>query len=343
MISMTPPLICPFVSHVTNKIPNMSLESSHTPLTGTQFLDALQKLFETAEERLFISSAFCRSETFEALAKLANDEVKKRDIVVRWRLLDLLQGSSDLNVYPICKSLGWSLRIHQDLHAKVFLSERTALVGSGNLTNRGTAGYPPNGNVECGVQLPRNQVLDTWCRELILGSRVVDDGLFEQISEEVKTFGEEFKLPQFSMSLVSKIQGSTKIPLFTHDLFWSQSPQELTESSFMAQKVDQRHDLLLLGITPPVYLADIRKRFRGTLAFQWLEQTVDGEMYFGELSQSLHNALNDDPAPFRKDVKQLLSNLLNWVVEVGPPSFTIDRPNHSQRVQFHPYAEGGKS
>ena len=60
----------------------------------------------------------------------------------------------------------------------------------------------------------------------------------------------------------------------------------------------------------------------------------DGCMYFGELSQNLHNALISDPKPYRRDVKQMLANLLSLIEKLGMEEIVIDRPNYSQRVML---------
>ena len=60
----------------------------------------------------------------------------------------------------------------------------------------------------------------------------------------------------------------------------------------------------------------------------------DGCMYFGELSQNLHNALISDPKPYRRDVKKMLANLLSLIEKLGMEEIVIDRPNYSQRVML---------
>lgn len=57
-------------------------------------------------------------------------------------------------------------------------------------------------------------------------------------------------------------------------------------------------------------------------------------MYFGEITANLHNALLNDPRPYRKDVKQLLANLLNWIAALDINEIVVDRPAHSQRVRY---------
>ena len=57
-------------------------------------------------------------------------------------------------------------------------------------------------------------------------------------------------------------------------------------------------------------------------------------MYFGELSARLHNVVVADPKPYRKDIKQMLANLLRLIEELEMEEIVIDRPNYSQRIRF---------
>ena len=57
-------------------------------------------------------------------------------------------------------------------------------------------------------------------------------------------------------------------------------------------------------------------------------------MYFGQLTAELHDALVEDPKPYRKDVKTLLANLLAWTQALRMEEVVIDKPSHSQRVRL---------
>ena len=112
--------------------------------------------------------------------------------------------------------------------------------------------------------------------------------------------------------------------LFTYDF-----PQAVAPSS----EVDEYEFLELSGIYDK---EKIKQAFRWSKAFLWLYKTVNEketkECYFGELSAKLHNALVNDPKPYRKEVKDLLSNLLGWIEYFDFDFIKVDRPNHSQRV-----------
>lgn len=81
----------------------------------------------------------------------------------------------------------------------------------------------------------------------------------------------------------------------------------------------------------------LKEVFRWSNAYLWLLDTLrghDGCMYFGELSASLHNTVVSDPKPYRKDIKQMLANLLKLIEELEMEEIIIDRPNYSQRVRM---------
>ena len=81
----------------------------------------------------------------------------------------------------------------------------------------------------------------------------------------------------------------------------------------------------------------LKMAFRWSNAYLWLLMILkenDGCMYFGALSEKLHNTLVSDPKPYRKDVKTMLSNLLHWIEQLNMEEIIIDKPNYSQRIRL---------
>ena len=89
-----------------------------------------------------------------------------------------------------------------------------------------------------------------------------------------------------------------------------------------------------------VYSGDtsiLKETFRWSNAYLWLLNILrenDGCLFFGTITEKLHNALVSDPKPYRKDVKQLLANLLCMIDTLQMDEIMIDRPNFSQRVSL---------
>jgi len=115
--------------------------------------------------------------------------------------------------------------------------------------------------------------------------------------------------------------------LFTYDF-----PNCESLSSLKPDSLD------FLGIPPGWTTAILKKAFMKCNAYRWLksllEQKEDNEIYFGELSALIHDVIINDPKPYRKEVKELQTNLLNWIVELDIDEIQIDRPKHSQRIKL---------
>lgn len=58
------------------------------------------------------------------------------------------------------------------------------------------------------------------------------------------------------------------------------------------------------------------------------------QIFFGELTQKLHNRTIKDPPPYRRDVKILLANLLSWINLFAKDFIEIERPNYSQIIKI---------
>ncbi|MBT3980793.1 MAG: hypothetical protein HOE90_05520, partial [Bacteriovoracaceae bacterium] len=92
----------------------------------------------SSRSSIIVLSAFIKHNAFEWLRK----QIKNTDIevivVTRWRLDDLVTKVSDLSVYKQCQELGWTFKVDERLHAKLFLIDSSiAFVGSSNLTGAG--------------------------------------------------------------------------------------------------------------------------------------------------------------------------------------------------------------
>ena len=88
-----------------------------------------------------------------------------------------------------------------------------------------------------------------------------------------------------------------------------------------------------LGTSPTV--EELGPLFERTRCCRWLTaelHTHGGQLYFGEATELLHNALLEDPKPYRKEVKLLLRNLFAWAAATLPQRFVLDAPHYSQRI-----------
>ncbi len=261
--------------------------------------------------------------------------VGKSRVLARWQLSDLISGASDLESYLYAKEHEISFFVMQNFHGKIYgINPGGVLVGSANLTNLGF-GLVQNPNEEVCVFLSGHAEKNfQYINSLIEGAVLITDEIFERINKFISS-SEEKKLdkmewPNEIFQLL--IPSQKTYQLIIDDMFHSNLNNKLTDD-----EVEMRHDLSLLGITKHDLNNKelVKKNLLRAKPYLWLHQSLssaNSPMYFGELSAKLHNDLVNDPKLYRKDVKQLLQNLLSWIGELAHDEIVIDRPSYSQRV-----------
>ena len=306
---------------------------------------ALSRALSEASESISLISAYVTTAGIEwVLERLPTRPVNLR-VIARWRCADLASKASDLEVYPLLRSRGARLYVHPDVHAKlVLVDNRQLLIGSANLTSAGLQ-LVPGGNREIGVALPAAPE-DLMIVENLFDEAVeIDPNLYEEMRAYIQQIGVRPKGIEAGDWPLRVAQKLTRPParVWVAELLWSSGPADMLEQAQRRAGEEAeaaRHDLALLGFgsTDRPSLDDIRDRFLESRAWRWLEARLLGaparEMYFGELSARLHDLLLDDPRPYRKEVKNLVSNLLDWAVSLAPARAVLDRPAHSQRLRL---------
>ena len=110
-------------------------------------------LLKKAQREVLVVAPFIRSESLKRLLCSVSNRVDTK-VVTRWKIADLLSGSSDLGVFELVSSRNIPLFLKQDLHAKLFAADDKCLVGSANVTNP-ALGNCKNPNFELLVPYPR--------------------------------------------------------------------------------------------------------------------------------------------------------------------------------------------
>jgi hypothetical protein len=104
------------------------------------------------------------------------------------------------------------------------------------------------------------------------------------------------------------------------------------------------HDVSLLGFQSVEQIRNASKEsiatgLANTKILRWLtsklQSASDKELYFGSITAQLHNALVNDPKPYRRDVKDMVKNLYQWVGATHVNGLVIDQPGrHSERMRI---------
>ena len=89
-------------------------------LTSEEFKTEVELLMLQAKESVTIFSGFIKSSAVHWLKDNLDSSVEV-NIIGRLSASDLIKGASDLEIYNICKQLGWNVGILNNLHSKVFI------------------------------------------------------------------------------------------------------------------------------------------------------------------------------------------------------------------------------
>jgi hypothetical protein len=248
-----------------------------------------------------------------------------------------MSGASDLSAFDVLASIGARFYVNRDLHAKAFMVDRRLIfLGSANLTRRGLGLANPF-NVEFGTFLEPTAddiaVVDAAFAE----SAEVDATIVLELSEWLRSQvppppTQRIAFPEaLSTRLIPRVSG-----LWVAQVMYGSFPA-LSEGVYRLEPETQ----LALGLSSnTVPQSSLAASFAVSRGFQWLLQQLneseDKTCHFGDLSSRLHDALLDDPKPYRADVKDLVSDLLSWSTVLMRNRVVVDRPQHSERIRLVP-------
>lgn len=305
-------------------------------LDSSEFSAAVQESIRNVQSTLLLASAFVKTGAFEAVLSQLNNKVDV-SIVARWQARDLVANASDLEVYKICRERGYRFGVSLNFHGKVYIFDRKEiLLGSANLTSRGFS-LAIDGNLEFGTQIhPRVSDLEKVDRFLEEEVIWLNDELFALIQDEflvlkngpLKTSVEA----QWSSNLFSNLAKPVSY-LWMEELLFS-TPAQILNPNFNDRNVV--HDIELLGLSIDKLNAnEIQLAFCQSRFYKWLIHIIStaGSINFGGLSASLHNALLDDPAPYRREVKTYIEVAFSWM-EGQPDIFDIQQHRITRSVRL---------
>lgn len=299
-------------------------------LTTSETKNKIAEQVSIAKETLQIISAFCKTSAVEFIDRNICNALKEKKLLVRFLLSDVISGSTDFSLYEYCKTNGWKMYVRFDLHAKTYVFDRCrCILGSANLTSNGM-GFRLHGNYEL------SSFAEIDADDLVKIDRLFDDSIL--MTEELYAFMK--KEYEFAKYDTSTFVGKKKWDSLIENQF-SPKIDMLFTYDFPAVKEPNYNDINCFEFLEMEYVPDkdeLIRTFRWSKAFLWLCNFVNScenkTSYFGELTANLHNTLINDPKPYRKEVKELLGNLLGWIEALEMDNMIIDIPNHSQRVRI---------
>jgi hypothetical protein len=291
------------------------------------------------EKSIVILSAFIKHNAFEWFKEQIEPTNIEVVVVTRWRLDDLVAKVSDLSVYRQCRKLGWTFKVDERLHSKLFLIDSSiAFIGSSNLTGAGL-GLAKKSNFELSTKIEVTDLDLDKVHKYIDSCTTMTDGLYDQMKSVVDSIDLPRRTPyKWPLSIRSLLEQKV-------DYLWV---DELLFTSPNSNNSDDiKHDIFLLGLDSLDKDMDLlRVKFTELRIVKWLKGQLLKEetksLRFGKISSLLHDALLNNPKPYRKEVKDFQVNLFNWLKYLNLNEFKIEKHNHSESIYLTSLLENKK-
>lgn len=299
------------------------MEKSPALLDTDQTRNVLQSLLHSSNS-LICFSAFFTSPAFDWVNSVSSD--LDVSLVVRGRVDDFLSGSSSISAVESAVAAGWKVHFHSALHAKVYVFEETLVVGSGNLTSNGLNLLSGRGNIEFSVSTRRTPEISSLIDQVLSSATKVGE-------DEVK------RMRKFLESQKTQSEAAVEWPpniLETQRsaVFCSDFPMSGIRGDPSLLEEPWRSIVMLMA---EGNASSAKAKLESSVAYCWIRRTIEAsgcDMRFGALTQALHDDLADDLLPYRVEIKQLLANLLSFLVEPICSELEVVRPRHTQVVRF---------
>lgn len=303
-------------------------------LNSVEFSKALALSITSAEKVILLSSAFIKIAALEKLTENIGSDIDV-SLVARWRKLDVLVGASDLEVYEHCRNKGWKFGIDKNFHGKLYIVDQAEIfLSSANLTGSGLS-FTSSPNYEFGTAFPA-AVADMKKVDSFLEDEVtwLNDELYDAMCADVNT-SKKLNDPFSNSSWSDEVESLINTPvnyLWVNDLPFV-TPTELLRLDLNCESAKHDFEMLNLDIDR-LSRKDLISQFKGSRVYSWLINQLSGgaELRFGTLSKALHDALLDDPTPYRKDVKDFLANIFEWV-KFMPEDFVATKHNITTSIR----------
>lgn len=254
-------------------------------------------------------------------------------VVGRFLPMDLITGGSDTRAVRMLLEQGHTVKALASLHAKIFyIDGKKIFLGSANCTGKGL-GLVEAHNLEASVKFEA----DEDSKELIANIIDIADQITFETLEKMEAYVSEAgclydKIKQKHQEWPEEISKKAKIKrLFVKD--FPLMPFGESNAAFEALQGEdylqinrlRRHEVLA------------RAAFKNSKSYVWLIQLLSEVnnregVSFGKLSSLIHGALADDPAPYRRTVKDLQVNLYSYLAEYASDAVEFFTPG--ERSQF---------
>lgn len=293
---------------------------------------SLLDLAGAAEGRLLVVAPFIKRHALQRVLDHTSDAARL-SVVTRWHLLELVNGVSDLEVWPLLRDRGDSLHLAPRLHAKIFANEADVLVGSANLTGAALGWSAlPNDEILVHPAGDEAQAVRGFAAELLGRSVAVDDRTYLHYAEQLANFP--------APPVEAEPPDLDEQTLHASATLWlpeSRDPQDIErlyagDTTMLTRSAQSgaARDLAALEAPPGLPLAMFRAHVDLQLLqhplVRYLGEHLAERRRFGEVAQIVGRWASLE----RDDASSAWQTLMRWLLHFQPTEWAYGKPRHSE-------------
>lgn len=289
-----------------------------------------EKLLETialampSHTSVNIISAFVSTTAIDWLS----NNISEHDVCIVGRFIpkDFIDGASHIEGLKQALEFGASIKALPNLHAKIYqLGEDIIYTGSANFTGKGLA-LVENDNLEACTKVIPSDSTKAFINKIIDSAVDIDSDTLHKMDLFIS------ELPEIDMS----VEWPEDILPKCGDIFVSDFPLAMPGQKHHLYEANPALEFSIVENNSGDFnLA--KKYFKKTKAYRWFKKTLesnesDRDLGFGQVSTLLHNALCDDPSPYRREIKDIQANLYKYVELYASDEIEIWIPGRRSQV-----------
>ena len=288
-------------------------------LVWSPAIEAIEELVASGNLLNGCISAFAKADAVERLSN--GFDQRSCYFITRWRVAELAKGVSDIEVYPFLRNLGIPLYISYRLHSKIYrFSNANVLCGSCNATASGL-GLNENPNIETASLVAELRLEDEIKLKMLATESIrVTDDIYEEFKAAIIECPPQPPFPTSDKEIYARCQAEKEFLLT--DLPATKTPTQLLEiirrsSSTSDVPASVVADCVNYGLSLPSEEAKsvLASYFRNSEFVKAIVAEIRSrkEMSFGAVTSFVHDRCRDVPSPHRRDVKECVNTLYNWL------------------------------
>jgi hypothetical protein len=289
--------------------------------------DAVLEIAQGVKARALLCAPFVKVGVLKPLLETLSPEIEV-ELFTRWRPEEVAAGVSDIGVLPLLEKREGKVFLCDSLHAKLFLFDSAALVGSANLTAK-ALGWAQNPNLELLLTVPAAtpevEALECELRRTSIPAT-------EAIAIEVERVAAMLPTSP-AASQPATVPSEVKkewLPLLREprDLFvaYGGDSNRLSRDSSTAAIADLTWLEVPLKLDRISFEALVGTRLLQAQVVQQVDDLLAESRRFGEIRDLLANTLDLD----REEANYAWQTLMRWMLYFLPGRYARSVPSHSE-------------